>query len=342
VIDVMTDIEEDTGRLDAAARWYSELQREDVEVETWDEFLAWERDPLNAAAFRQIQANLAIIDRSLRAGARTAGSGPQAKTPPGSALRKRAWLSGLAAVLSFAALGWWVVSKNTELEPVTFTTLVGEQRTVTLSDGSTITLNTDTSLEVTYSERERRIGLRQGQAFFDVARADVPFHVDAGGSRTTALGTQFDIYAQPGQVAVTLLEGSVVVSESPERERGSVSPERSDTAETRSQMLTPGDRLEIMQDGSQTLSRVEPATALQWRSGILQFDNVTLAEAVAELNRYSETRISVPDHGLASERLSGSFPAGEPEEFVLSLALFLPVRPERSENLITLMPIDPD
>ncbi|KJS36778.1 MAG: hypothetical protein VR74_11520 [Hyphomonas sp. BRH_c22] len=342
MIDVMTDIEEDTGRLDAAARWYSELQREDVEVETWDDFLAWERDPLNAAAFRQIQASLTIIDRSLRSGSRSAGSIPPITTPSGSTLRKRAWLSGLAAVLSFAALGWWVASKNTKVEPETFTTLVGEQRTVTLSDGSTITLNTDTSLEVLYTARERRVGLRQGQALFEVARADVPFHVDAGGSRTTALGTQFDIYAQPGQVAVTLLEGSVVVSASTEHERGFVSPEGSDTAEPKRQMLTPGDRLEIMQDGSRTLSRVEPATAVQWRSGVLQFDNVTLAEAVAELNRYSETRISVPDHGLASERLSGTFPTGEPEEFVSSLALFLPVRPERSENLITLMPIDPD
>tara|TARA_R110001606_G_scaffold210092_2_gene357615 strand:- start:548 stop:757 length:210 start_codon:yes stop_codon:yes gene_type:complete len=63
---------------------------------------------------------------------------------------------------------------------------------------------------------------------------------------------------------------------------------------------------------------------------MVRFDNVTLAEAVADLNRYSTTKIAVPDPALAAERISGTCQAGKPDEFASNLALFLPVRIERS------------
>ena len=223
------------------------------------------------------------------------------------------WLTGLAAVLALAATVFVLANTGANPAPLTYATAVGEQRSVTLADGTVITLNTDTALDVAYTSRERHVSLSRGQALFEVEKAKAPFIVEAGTSRTRALGTQFDIYAQPAGVAVTLLEGS-------------------------GRVLAPGDRLEIANDGGQTVSRVEPGAALQWRSGIVQFDDVTLADAVTELNRYSTTKIRVSDPGLAAERLSGTFPTGEPEAFVANIALFLPVRIERSASLITLVP----
>ncbi len=331
---MMNDNDEETGRLDAAARWYSELQDPDVDLETWDAFRAWERDPDNAEAYRQIEASLAIVDRGLRAGRGAALPKPARRTR----LRTAAWLTGLAAALALAATVFALANAGASPPPLTYATAVGEQRSVTLADGTVITLNTDTALDVAYSPRERHVTLQRGQALFEVEKAKAPFIVAAGTSRTRALGTQFDIYAQPAGVAVTLLEGSVSVSTSPEQKSLFGFGKATHPADPKGRVLAPGDRLEIAGDGSQTVSRVEPGAALQWRSGSVQFDDVTLADAVTELNRYSTTQIRVPNPDLAAERLSGTFPTGEPEAFVANIALFLPVRIERSASLITLVP----
>ena len=335
---MMNDNDEETGRLDAAARWYSELQDPDVDLETWDAFRAWERDPDNAEAYRQIEASLAIVDRGLRAG--RGATTPDAPPEPAkrTRLRMATWLTGLAAVLALAATVFVLANTGANPAPLTYATAVGEQRSVTLADGTVITLNTDTALDVAYGPRERHVSLIRGQALFEVEKAKAPFIVEAGTSRTRALGTQFDIYAQPAGVAVTLLEGSVSVSTSPEQKSLFGFGKATHPADPEGRVLAPGDRLEIAGDGSQTVSRVEPGAALQWRSGIVQFDDVTLADAVTELNRYSTTQIRVPNPDLAAERLSGTFPTGEPEAFVANIALFLPVRIERSASLITLVP----
>lgn len=330
----MNDNDAETGRLDAAARWYSALQDPDVDLETWDAFRAWERDPDNAAAYRQIEASLAIVDQGLRAGRGAALPEPARRTR----LRTAAWLTGLAAVLALAAIIVVLANTGANPAPLTYATAVGEQRSVTLSDGTVITLNTDTALDVAYTTRERHVSLVRGQALFEVEKASVPFIVAAGTSRTRALGTQFEVYAQPTGVAVTLLEGSVSVSTSPEQKSLFGFGKPAHPADPQGRVLTQGDRLEIAGDGSQTVSRIEPGAALQWRSGIVQFDNVTLADAATELNRYSTTQIRVPDPDLAAERLSGTFRTGEPEEFVANIALFLPVGTERSGQYITLVP----
>ncbi|KCZ54127.1 FecR family protein, partial [Hyphomonas chukchiensis] len=186
--------------------------------------------------------------------------------------------------------------------------------------------------------RERHVTLQRGQALFDVEKASAPFIVAAGTSRTRALGTQFEVYARPAGVAVTLLEGSVNVSTSPDQKGLFGFGKTTHPADPGGRVLAPGDRLEIAGDGSQTVSRVEPGAALQWRSGSVQFDDVTLADAVTELNRYSTTKIRVPDADLAAERLSGTFRTGAPEEFVANIMLFLPVGTERSGQYITLVP----
>lgn len=327
----MSDSEEKTGRLAAAARWYSALQDPDVELGTWDAFLAWERDPENAAAFRHIEASLAIVDRGLRES--RGGSISQSSTGRvGAAPRRRlAWIAGIAAVIAFCAFAVALTAHSGDAVSETYATDIGEQRMITLADGSLVTLNTDSAIEVAYSPRARHVSLARGQALFEVEQAGTPFVVRAGDSETRALGTRFEIYLRRADVAVTLLEGSVAVS--------STESGRPDSDIT---VLKPGERLEIAIDGEQILSHVDPATVLQWRSGMVQFDAVTLAEAIKELNRYSETRIRVLDPNLASERLSGTFPMGQPEEFVSSLSLFLPVRVERSDDLITLVPIGPE
>ncbi|MEH6488459.1 hypothetical protein [Hyphomonas oceanitis] len=77
---------------------------------------------------------------------------------------------------------------------------------------------------------------------------------------------------------------------------------------------------------------------LAWQTGILQFRDVTLGEAIAELNRYSETKLRVDDPALAAEHLSGAFPAGDQDMFAETLKLYLPVTVSRGDGAILIIP----
>lgn len=290
----------------AAARWYAELQDTEADPALWQRFLAWERDPVNAAAFRQIEAALSTLDR-------TRYAAPGARTKSGGSRNRWPVLAALAATVVLAAFGVITLLGNNTPQAHTniYATRIGEQETVTLPDGSTALLNTASRIEVTYSRDARHIHLTEGQALFDVVKGEMPFIVEAGGWETTALGTMFEVYLPPEGVRVTLIEGSVNVA--------------NDRA---GEILTPGDQLTVSGD-TLIRARIDPARVLSWKSGMITFTDVTLAEAAAELNRYSETKLRV-DAQVADERLSGVFRAGDQEAFAAALEDFMSIEAEHS------------
>lgn len=296
--------ERETSARKAAASWYAELQDETAGPELWQRFLAWERDPANAAAFREIEAALTTLDRT-----------PYASRGARDEERRGAiWPSaaGIAAAVLLALVGTVLLrgSDAPLAEPEVYATLIGEQETVTLPDGSTVLLNTASRIEVMYSAKARHVVLLEGQALFEVEKAEAPFVVQAGGSRTTALGTAFEVYLPAEGVRVTLIEGSVNVLVAGE-----------DT------LLVPGDQLRLSGQG-RLLTRVDLGRALSWQSGMITFTDVTLAEAAAEMNRYSETKIQIEGR-VAEERLSGVFRAGDQDGFVAALEGVLSVEAEQ-------------
>lgn len=290
----------------AAARWYAELQDAEADPALWQRFLVWERDPLNAESFRQIEAALSTLDRT-----RYAAPVNQARSYPS----RTRWplLAGLAATLLLAAVGALTLlgSNAPQAHTDIYATRIGEQETITLPDGSTALLNTASRMEVTYSEDARQILLTEGQALFEVVKGETPFTVEAGGWDTTALGTLFEVYLPPDGVRVTLIEGSVNVA-------------NAGAGET----LAPGDQLTVTGD-TLTKSRIDPTRALSWKSGMITFTDVTLAEAATEMNRYSDIKLRV-DAQVAEERLSGVFRVGDQEGFAAALEVFLPIEAERS------------
>ena len=318
----MADKRDEAERREAAAFWFAELQAADVTPAAWESFLEWEQDPANAAAYREIEATLGVLDQTSLS---RAGALSETRPGRGRGLALPA-LAAAAAVLVLAATALTLRSPAREPAPLTYATAIGEQQAVTLEDGSVITLNTDTRLTVVYSKTERLIRLTQGEALFEVEHADRPFRVEAGGTATRALGTEFDIHAKENAVSVTLIRGSVRVTELAQelltQQPGAI-PEESLQEGI---VLKPGDRLDILPGKAPIRSTIDPARAGKWREGILQFDNTTLADAIAELNRYSTTKLRIEDEALAAERISGTFPAGKQEGFVESLKLYLPVR----------------
>jgi transmembrane sensor len=238
---------------------------------------------------------------------------------------RRQWLysvvAGLAGSVAVA------VASYVYLSPAHYETHVGEQRDVVLSDGSRITLNTDTSLDVHYSKSRRFIQLRRGEALFSVTHnATWPFDVSAGGTLTRAIGTAFNVDLRSSKVTVSVLEGTVRVAETaqwaPEELESRADPVSSTQPGflTVAAALTKGEALELVPVERRAIpGKVDTQRIDAWRARRLEFSDIPLSAAVEEFNRYSRTRVVIGSRQLESVRVSGVFQIGDIDAFVFSL-----------------------
>lgn len=222
------------------------------------------------------------------------------------------WLAAASiALLVLGAAGWQWQQRSDWQE---FSTATGEQRTLKLSDGSVVALNTQSRLQVRYSAAVRDLRLLQGQALFRVsADAARPFRVAAGETSIQALGTAFDVYRRGNaDVRVAVIEGRVQVS------RGGVEALPLIPAP----VLTAGEEMSVAANGDVIdRSRLDEASATAWRQRRLVFRRDTLATVVEEFNRYNqELQFKVEDSQIAAHRYSGEFDADDPESLLQLLA----------------------
>lgn len=240
---------------------------------------------------------------------------------------RRVVLAG--AVAGLVGLGGGVLYLESGPKPFStqsFRTTVGQQATVTLSDGSQVTLNTDTVLRTLADEDRRLVYLDKGQAFFKVAKdRRHPFIVTAGGRTVTAIGTAFDVRVDDGSLKVVLVEGKVRV----ESAKPAVPPERGKAASAApppasTPMVTEmsaGSQLVAPDDDDWRLTRTNVVRETSWLKGQLIFDGAGLAEVVEELNRYSTRKIIITDARLAQRRLSGNYSPGDVHGFSRALKI---------------------
>lgn len=253
--------------------------------------------------------------------------------------------AGLGVVLA-GVVGFWLVEHDR-----VYSTGIGEQRTLTLWDGSKIELNSLSKLKVHYSRQQREVELLTGQALFSVAKDPArPFVVRTETTRVQAVGTAFDVYRKSSSTVITVLEGSVAVLEetaalptfqqgvAPESGRraipasppASVAVDRHHVKSSKgSDTTTPGvqaavrrhDNLILLGAGEQvtitprSVSRpmaADPTLATAWTHHELVFDGAPLSEVAEEFNRYNERRLVVQDHTLSGFRVSGVFSSADP------------------------------
>ncbi|MBA2934002.1 FecR domain-containing protein [Sphingomonas sp. CGMCC 1.13654] len=196
----------------------------------------------------------------------------------------------------------------------TFRTGIGQQADVTLPDGSTVTLDTASRLEVRYDGDMRRV-LLDGQGWFRLKPSEKPFLVSAGGHSFTADRGSFDIRTDPGQVRAFAMDGSLSLA-------GGDS----------SVALTSG-KLLAARGNDVTIQKLDdPASFTGWRSGLLQFDDVPVAQAASELNRYRRRPIRIADSRVASLHVSGAFRTTETPAFVDALTSGFPVRVKQDSS----------
>jgi transmembrane sensor len=227
--------------------------------------------------------------------------------------RTRRWLP-VAFAAATAVI--FAIGVTLHFRSVGVNTGVGEQRVVVLEDGTRISLNTLTRLFVQYATNGRHVVLDSGEAYFEVARNPArPFVVSIGQRKITAIGTAFLVRREPQRVAVTLMEGKVVVDsdKAPDDQRVAL-PSGATT-------LVPGERATfVAHQGSPTLDRPALETLMAWQRGKIPIDNLSLAEAAAEMNRYSPVSLFIERPEAAQVRVSGIFRAGDSLSFAKAVA----------------------
>lgn len=195
---------------------------------------------------------------------------------------------------------------------------IGEQRTLTLADGSRVLLNTNSRVVVRFEPHRRLVELKQGEALFEVARKapDNPFVVQAGAQTITALGTRFVVRRDALNASITLIEGRIAVTGAGPDNRS----QRAEATEPRPVILSPGERVTVFETGPAKLDMppIEKVTA--WRSGHVDLVDVSLADAAAEMNRYSRTQLLIEQPAAAALRVSGVFRTGDIESFANAIA----------------------
>jgi len=236
----------------------------------------------------------------------------------------RWWTAGVASAAALAAA---VLVGQTWWRHGAFSTDVGEQRTVMLDDGSRMLLNTDTRVRVNFDARERKVDVQGGEALFEVAKdAARPFVVRVAGSEVVAVGTAFSVrYGPPAasapvELTVTLIEGQVNVRPAADSGPGAVAPERTIS-------MKAGDRLRLDQHpgsagtAAPTMDRPNVDQVTAWKRSEAVFDAAMLRDAVAEMNRYSRTKIVLVDGlGDSNLRVSGLYHTGDNAGFAHAVA----------------------
>lgn len=230
-------------------------------------------------------------------------------------------LAAAAGVAAMALVAWWGIA-GFGANPQ-FKTAVGEQRVIRLDDGSLVTLNTDTHIEVRMTDQARDIRLIDGEALFKVQRDPArPFRVHARDLVIQAVGTQFNVYRRATGTTVSVLEGRVrVVAEETLTARSHEIENAGTAGAATDSPLSAGEQVDISLGGQvERRSRLSPDRPIAWQQRRLIFDEEPLSNIVLEFNRYNHRPFRVADPQAAARRFSGIFDADDPDSLAQLLA----------------------
>ncbi len=234
-------------------------------------------------------------------------------------------LAAAAAVLLVISLMYW---------PQTYSTGIGEQRSIVLEDGSTVELNSRSKLRIRFSSKQRGVELIEGQALFKVAKDHArPFVVASGGTRVRAVGTQFDVYKRRDGIIVTVVEGRVAVLAEgqgsnaivTEAETGALGP---------GLLVSAGEQVTVDESRAQRLPHPNIDSATAWRQRELVFDTASLFEVAEEFNRYNTRRLVIDDSETYDFHISGVFSSTEPSSLIRFLQARRDLRVSETETEI--------
>ncbi|WP_340676751.1 FecR domain-containing protein [Paraglaciecola sp.] len=229
--------------------------------------------------------------------------------------------------LVFSVLSWLILSQNQNINSehlfTKLTTSVGEQKPITLQDGSVVYLNTDTELKIDFSDERRHILLIKGEAHFDVAHDESrPFVVAAAHNTVTAIGTAFNVQlVNDEHFELLVTEGKVLVKDAQQSIEDTATSHQDSPLQGSGTLLSAGQKAMITGDSTQSvnLSVEQMQNDLAWRQGIIVFDGESLADALIEISRYMPVHFELTDDKIKQQRMAGYFKAGDIDGLLAAL-----------------------
>ncbi|WP_067733862.1 FecR family protein [Novosphingobium naphthalenivorans] len=305
-----------------AARLYLEAQQSG----DWDSAYDWvERDPAHGYAFAKAEASWEL---SGRLGESHLPEVPEEVAGPAGRFEAMFGRRALVGLVLAALVGTGVtVGLQKWMDVQRYSTAIGGERVVNLADGSTIRLNTGSTVEVSLRKKLRHIHLLQGEARFSVAHdPNRPFVVDAGNASFQALGTVFDVRRNSGLTELTVMSGRVGVAD-----RG----HRKAVVSAGNYAVVSGGTV-----GVSRLSTAQMARRTAWSEGVITFDGETLEQAVTELNRYRSKPLVIGSPEIASLRVGGTVHTADSDTFIRSLSSAFGLRAVPGKDSVLIMPGD--
>lgn len=267
------------------------------------------QDPANAEEYALCDIAWAVSGDAARA------------CEPQTVRTDRRWLGLAAAVVAMLAVGislWFWPAPWTS-----WNTTAGEQRTLTLEDGSRITLNTRTRIEVRLARQQRDVRLLEGEAYFEVAKDPLrPFVVQTSLGSARAVGTQFNVYLTPLRLAVTTAEGRVLVN----GHNGS------------GVIVDAGRQAQVGPSSDASLTAVKLSSALSWRAQRLEVDDLPLARVLQEFSRYTALPIRAGNDSIGALRVSAVLRTGDLDALRATLKGAFGLRLEQHDREYLVLP----
>lgn len=354
---------------DDAARWFLRLQESTATPQTFRDWQQWlNAMPEHRRVYEEIEETALRVGRipvmpelpsAGEMGRDTYdGSQPIAAWKGGvdsaaKAGERRGYRFAIAAgvaVVGIASLWLWAqYVRQAEFGSFVYQTTSGQKQLVELPDGSRVTLDADSALNVRLTRARRSLTLSRGEAYFQVAKdRSRPFTVQAGATQVTAVGTAFNVRMSENRTVVAVVEGKVEVAARPQTgdDRQVLAAERRKTdrsltqgGESRSSTLQltaqvgAGEAVSYVDDGNlHALPAAEVSLATGWLEGRRQYRKEPLRYVLADLNRYTGQRIQIGDEATATLQFTGTLDLQNSEGWLRGLSVALPVTVKRNED----------
>jgi transmembrane sensor len=310
-----------TTRIDQEAlQWAVRLDEHPLSAEQQAAFDRWlTADTRHRGALLRAQAAWLDIDRL----AALRGNVTEPSRTPTITRRWVLAASIAAATIGVTTAGLWYRQVRGDV----YETAIGEIRRVTLSDGSSLLLNTATRAQVRFTPTAREVELVHGEGLFEVAKDPKrPFIVHTGNVSVRAVGTVFSVRAIDKTIDVTVTEGIVELTQT---QGTTATPQR--VSADQQATINPRQAITV-----QPVTQAQIDRHLSWRDGMLSFDGEPLSDAVAEINRHNSRQIRIDDPTLANRPVVGVFRASDTEGFAQTIATAMGADAAPSEDAIHL------
>ena len=231
-----------------------------------------------------------------------------------------------AAILLLLAAGYWLFSTvgDNPNQMASVRTGAGEQKELTLPDGSQVVLNENSELAYAASFEKRRVRL-SGEAFFEVTKLNgQTFTIDAEGATTTVLGTSFNVRAYPSEdkVEVSVKTGKVALEKA---------------EDTSQKIILEAGKAGTYDKQKEVVEALLISNADAWKTSRLDFESIPLSAVVETLERYFDIEVEVANPQLLNCSFNGQFVQPELQDILnaLSYTMALEVKKQNEAYVLS-------